>query len=200
MKKEIMKEVSDRPGGQEETTPGTMEWFKKARRGPLIKIPDNKAKVSVIIDKELYDWFMKEISVSGGKGFDEIVNDLLKKKRNEEGLAKFIGYTLKHYDEMLKEHFKKHKICFLRPEQNTDVRQEYAWRGLYLNKGKSSGKVYHEMTTCHDWMEKIKDDPQMMIRMLEMLYMLDKGKGSNEEEYNKFAFAGKNDRNIFVKK
>ena len=64
----------------DEMSPLDEEWFKKARRGPILQHPPNYIRVNIFLDKPTLDEYSRIISKIGGESLDLFLNKALKKK------------------------------------------------------------------------------------------------------------------------
>ncbi len=52
--------------------------FSKARRGPVIKSPPGKIRITIRIDRDLLDWFRAQVHAAGGGNYQTLINDALR--------------------------------------------------------------------------------------------------------------------------
>lgn len=51
--------------------------FTNAKRGPVIRMPASKTRITIRIDKKILDWFKKEVSDAGGGNYQTLINNAL---------------------------------------------------------------------------------------------------------------------------
>ena len=52
--------------------------FSKAKRGPVVKVPKGKTRITIRIDDEVLDWFRARVGEAGGGNYQSLINDTLK--------------------------------------------------------------------------------------------------------------------------
>ena len=52
--------------------------FSKAKRGPVVKVPKGKARITIRLDTEILDWFKGQVDGAGGGNYQSMINDALK--------------------------------------------------------------------------------------------------------------------------
>jgi BrnA antitoxin of type II toxin-antitoxin system len=52
--------------------------FSKAKRGPVVKVPKGKARITIRLDTEILDWFKEQVDGAGGGNYQSMINDALK--------------------------------------------------------------------------------------------------------------------------
>jgi len=60
--------------------------FSKAKRGPVVKAPKGKTRITIRLDGDLLDWFKEQANAAGGGNYQSMINDALKEfvaSRNE---------------------------------------------------------------------------------------------------------------------
>jgi uncharacterized protein (DUF4415 family) len=40
--------------------------FSKAKRGPVLKVPRGKSRITIRLDDDVLDWFLKQVDAAGG--------------------------------------------------------------------------------------------------------------------------------------
>jgi len=53
--------------------------FSKGKRGPVVKGPEGKEKISIRIDRDILDWFRNAVNEAGGGNYQTLINDALRK-------------------------------------------------------------------------------------------------------------------------
>ena len=52
--------------------------FSKGKRGPVIKGPRGKTRITIRIDDDILDWFRSQVQVAGGGNYQTMINDALR--------------------------------------------------------------------------------------------------------------------------
>ena len=52
--------------------------FSKAKRGPIVKTPKGKTRITIRIDDIVLDWFKEQANTAGGGNYQSMINDALK--------------------------------------------------------------------------------------------------------------------------
>ncbi len=77
--------------------------FKKGKRGPLIKTPKGKTRITIRIDDDILGWFRQQVHTAGGGSYQTLINIALreyinlKKESLEETLRHVIREELSEY-------------------------------------------------------------------------------------------------------
>ena len=75
--------------------------FSKARRGPVVKLPPGKTRITIRIDTDTLNWFREQVHKRGGGSYQTLLNDALReyvgsRERNlEKTLRKVIREELR---------------------------------------------------------------------------------------------------------
>jgi uncharacterized protein (DUF4415 family) len=51
--------------------------FTKAKRGPVVKVPAGKTRVTIRLDDDILDWFRKQVDEAGRGNYQTLINDVL---------------------------------------------------------------------------------------------------------------------------
>lgn len=51
--------------------------FTKGKRGPVVKPSPNKQKITIRLDREIIEWFKREVNRQGGGSYQRLINDAL---------------------------------------------------------------------------------------------------------------------------
>ena len=51
--------------------------FTKAKRGPVIRTPKGKTRITIRLDNKVLDWFRKEVDKAGGGNYQSLINEVL---------------------------------------------------------------------------------------------------------------------------
>ena len=77
--------------------------FSKGKRGPVIKSPRGKTRITIRIDDDILDWFRSQVQVAGGGSYQTMINDALRdfvitrKEDLEETLRRVVREELADY-------------------------------------------------------------------------------------------------------
>jgi uncharacterized protein (DUF4415 family) len=52
--------------------------FSKGRRGPVVRVPPEKVRVTIRLDKDILDWFRREVDQAGGGNYQTLINGALR--------------------------------------------------------------------------------------------------------------------------
>jgi uncharacterized protein (DUF4415 family) len=52
--------------------------FSNGRRGPVLKVPPGKTRVTIRIDDDILDWFRQQVDDAGGGNYQTLINDALR--------------------------------------------------------------------------------------------------------------------------
>jgi len=57
--------------------------FSKGRRGavargPVVKVPPDKTRVTIRLDQDTLDWFRRQVDEAGGGNYQTLINDALR--------------------------------------------------------------------------------------------------------------------------
>jgi uncharacterized protein (DUF4415 family) len=52
--------------------------FSNAKRGPVLRVPKGKTRITIRIDDDLLDWFRKQVDQAGGGNYQTLINDALR--------------------------------------------------------------------------------------------------------------------------
>jgi hypothetical protein len=52
--------------------------FSKATRGPIVKAPKGKTRITIRLDAAVLDWFKEQADAAGGGNYQSMINDALK--------------------------------------------------------------------------------------------------------------------------
>ena len=75
--------------------------FSKARRGPVVKLPPGKTRITIRIDTDTLNWFREQVHKRGGGSYQTLMNEALReyvgsRERNlEETVRKVIKEELR---------------------------------------------------------------------------------------------------------
>jgi len=80
--------------------------FRKGKRGPVIKTPKGKTRITIRIDDDILDWFRRKVNAAGGGNYQTLINMALREYMNSK--RESLEETLRHViREELSEYGKK---------------------------------------------------------------------------------------------
>jgi len=62
--------------------------FSKGRRGPVLRAPPGKTRVTIRLDDDILDWFRQQVDDAGGGNYQTLINEALRGflQRRQESL------------------------------------------------------------------------------------------------------------------
>jgi len=71
--------------------------FSKGRRGPVLKPPPGKSRVTIRLDDDVLDWFRQQVDDAGGGNYQTLINEALRRfmGRKEESLEKTLRRVIR---------------------------------------------------------------------------------------------------------
>lgn len=51
--------------------------FSNAKRGPVVKSPKGKTRITIRLDDDVLDWFRQRVEDAGGGNYQSLINDAL---------------------------------------------------------------------------------------------------------------------------
>jgi uncharacterized protein (DUF4415 family) len=51
--------------------------FSKGKRGPVLRVPPGKIRVTVRLDKDIVEWFRQQVDDAGGGNYQTLINEAL---------------------------------------------------------------------------------------------------------------------------
>ena len=71
--------------------------FSKAKRGPAVRTPKGKTRITIRLDDDVLAWFKGQVSDEGGGNYQSLINAALREhvKRTEEPLEKTLRRVLR---------------------------------------------------------------------------------------------------------
>ncbi len=57
--------------------------FSKAKRGPVVKSPAGKTRITIRIDDDVIAWFKKQVHESGGGNYQTLINQVLRERMEQ---------------------------------------------------------------------------------------------------------------------
>jgi len=68
--------------------------FKNGKRGPVIKIPKGKTRITIRIDDDILEWFRQQVHTAGGNNYQTLINMALRKYMDSK--RESLEDTLRH--------------------------------------------------------------------------------------------------------
>jgi uncharacterized protein (DUF4415 family) len=68
--------------------------FGKGKRGPIIKTPKGKTRITIRIDDDILDWFRQQVHDTGGGNYQTLINMALREYINSK--RESLEETLRH--------------------------------------------------------------------------------------------------------
>jgi uncharacterized protein (DUF4415 family) len=71
--------------------------FSKGKRGPVVKPPAGKTRITIRLDEDLLEWFKAEVDAAGGGNYQSQINEALREhmKRKREPLEATLRRVLR---------------------------------------------------------------------------------------------------------
>jgi uncharacterized protein (DUF4415 family) len=71
--------------------------FNKGRRGPVLKPPPGKTRVTIRLDNEVLEWFRQQIDDAGGGNYQTLINEALRgfMRQDQESLEKTLRRVIR---------------------------------------------------------------------------------------------------------
>lgn len=71
--------------------------FSRAKRGPVVKTPAGKTRITIRLDDDLIEWFKSEVEAAGGGNYQSLINSALREhiKRKREPLEATLRRVLR---------------------------------------------------------------------------------------------------------
>ena len=78
--------------------------FSKARRGPVVKLPPGKTRITIRIDTDTLNWFREQVHKRGGGSYQTLMNEALREYvgSRERNLEKTVRKVIKEELKALK--------------------------------------------------------------------------------------------------
>jgi len=68
--------------------------FSRGKRGPLIKSPKGKTRITIRIDDDILEWFRQQVHTAGGGNYQTLINTALREYMNSK--RESLENTLRH--------------------------------------------------------------------------------------------------------
>jgi uncharacterized protein (DUF4415 family) len=71
--------------------------FSRGERGPVIRVPKGKARITIRLDNEVLHWFREQVDRAGGGNYQSLINETLRQhiQRSEEPLEKTLRRVIR---------------------------------------------------------------------------------------------------------
>ena len=71
--------------------------FSNAKRGPVVKVPKGKSRITIRLDEDVLTWFRKQVDEAGGGNYQTLINAVLRKhiEQSEEPIEKVLRRVIR---------------------------------------------------------------------------------------------------------
>ncbi len=71
--------------------------FSKAKRGPAVRVPRGKTRITIRLDDDVLEWFREQVDKAGGGNYQTLINDALRQyiERTQEPLEKTLRRVIR---------------------------------------------------------------------------------------------------------
>ncbi len=52
--------------------------FSKGKRGPVVRVPPGKTRVTIRLDDDVLEWFREQVEKAGGGNYQTLINQVLR--------------------------------------------------------------------------------------------------------------------------
>jgi uncharacterized protein (DUF4415 family) len=52
--------------------------FSKGKRGPVLRVPPGKTRVTIRLDDDILEWFRQQVDDAGGGNYQTLINEALR--------------------------------------------------------------------------------------------------------------------------
>jgi uncharacterized protein (DUF4415 family) len=52
--------------------------FSKGKRGPVVRVPKGKTRITIRLDEDVLDWFRDQVDKAGGGNYQSLINQALR--------------------------------------------------------------------------------------------------------------------------
>jgi len=59
--------------------------FSKARRGPVVRVPKGKTRITIRLDDDVLAWFREQVHQAGGGSYQTLINEALRRHIEQAG-------------------------------------------------------------------------------------------------------------------
>jgi uncharacterized protein (DUF4415 family) len=68
--------------------------FENGKRGPIVKTPRRKTRITIRIDGDILDWFRQQVHAAGGGNYQTYINSALREYMDAN--AQLLTETIRH--------------------------------------------------------------------------------------------------------
>jgi uncharacterized protein (DUF4415 family) len=61
--------------------------FSRAKRGPAVRVPPGKTRITIRLDMDVLDWFRARVDAAGGGSYQALINSALREYMQDRGGA-----------------------------------------------------------------------------------------------------------------
>jgi uncharacterized protein (DUF4415 family) len=71
--------------------------FSRAKRGPVVRVPKGKVRITIRLDNEVLHWFREQVDHAGGGNYQSLINEARRQhiQRSEEPLEKTLRRVIR---------------------------------------------------------------------------------------------------------
>jgi uncharacterized protein (DUF4415 family) len=71
--------------------------FSKAKRGPAVRVPKGKTRITIRLDDDIVEWFKHQVNEAGGGNYQSLINQVLREhiERDHEPLEATLRRVLR---------------------------------------------------------------------------------------------------------
>jgi uncharacterized protein (DUF4415 family) len=71
--------------------------FSKAKRGPAVRVPKGKTRITIRLDEDIVEWFKRQVNQAGGGNYQSLINQVLREhiEHNHEPLEDTLRRVLR---------------------------------------------------------------------------------------------------------
>ncbi len=72
--------------------------FSKAKRGPVVRVPRGKTRITIRLDDDVLKWFREQVDKAGGGNYQRLINDALRQyieRRTQEPIEKTLRRVIR---------------------------------------------------------------------------------------------------------
>lgn len=59
--------------------------FSKGKRGPVVRVPRGKTRITIRLDDDIVGWFRTQVEKAGGGNYQTLINDALRRFVQDAG-------------------------------------------------------------------------------------------------------------------
>lgn len=72
--------------------------FSRAKRGPVVRVPRGKTRITIRLDDDVLKWFREQVDQAGGGNYQRLINDTLRQhieRRMREPIEKTLRRVIR---------------------------------------------------------------------------------------------------------